>query len=135
MILRSQFSVRRRSRFFDGCADEVAPLGPRAVVVPHILEPEQVLHREPGEAHPLADSAIGDERLLAGDALRRIESLQVVEALEGSILVAVLSPWDAFRAGNVSAALAGFRQSRRRQDFAGELLRAPDVDECGLLAG
>src|SRR5262245_63285181 len=101
MLLSSHVSVRRRSRLFDGCADEIAPLGPRAVVVPHILEPEQVLHREPGEARALSDSAIRDDRLIAGNALRCVESLQVVEALEGSILVAVLSPRDAFRTGNV----------------------------------
>src|SRR5262249_44078649 len=82
----------------------------------------------------LADAAVCDHRLIAVDSLRRIEPFQLVEALEGAVLVAVLAPRDALGARNVAAALARLGQSGRREDFAGEFLRAPDVDERRRLA-
>ena len=97
-------------------ADEIAPLGPRAVVVLHVLEAEQVLQHEPREARAFADAAVRDHRLIARDALRGVQRFQIVEALERPIVVAVPAPRDALRAGDVSAALAGFGQSGRRQD-------------------
>src|SRR6185295_17915545 len=109
--------------------DQIAPLGPRPVGVLHVLEPEQMLERKPRQARPLADAAVGDDRLVAADALRRVELAQLVEVLERPVLVAVLPPRNALRAGNVTAALARLRQSGRRQDLAGEFIRAADVDE------
>src|SRR5690348_12239196 len=46
--------------FLNGHADRVAPLRPGAVVVLDVLEPEQVLQREPRVAAALADAAVGD---------------------------------------------------------------------------
>ena len=43
-----------------GHAHGAAPLGPRAVVVAHVLEAEQVREHEPGVARTLADAAVGD---------------------------------------------------------------------------
>src|SRR5205085_750010 len=94
---------------------------------------EEIFHREPGEARPLADAAVRDDRLIAGDPARSIERLQLVERLEGAVLVAVLPPRDALRARDMTTALAGFRQPRGREDFAGELLRAANVDQRSLL--
>src|SRR2546428_11547057 len=54
----------------DRRADEVAPLGPRPVVVPHLLAAEQVLKRQPGMARPLAGAAEGGDVLPAGAGLR-----------------------------------------------------------------
>src|SRR2546423_11155718 len=130
----SEFCVDRRLRLLDGGADEVSPFRPRAVVVLHVLEPEQMLHDEPREARSLADAAVRDDRLVARNALRRIQRGEIVEALERSVLVAVLAPRDALGAGNVPAALAGLRQPGRRENLAGEFLRAADVDERRLLA-
>src|SRR5262245_7527187 len=103
-------------------ANQVAPFGPRAVVVLHVLEAEQVLQDEPREARALADAAVRDHRPIARDALRGIERRQIVVALERAVVVAVLAPRDALGAGNVPAALAGFRQPGRREDLARELL-------------
>src|SRR5207302_418651 len=115
-------------------ADEIAPLGPRAVVVLHVLEAEQMLQHEPREARPLADAAVRDHRTIGGHALRGVQRLQLVEALERAVLVAVLSPRNALRAGNVAAALARLGQSGRRQNLTGELLRAAHIDERRFLA-
>src|SRR2546423_4270362 len=88
-----------------------------------------MLQREPREARSFADAAVRDHRPVACDPLRGIERSQFVEALERAIVVAVLAPRDALRAGDVAAPLAGLGQSWRREDLAGELLRAADVDE------
>src|SRR3954466_1905756 len=74
------------------CADQVPPLGPRAAVVLHLVEAEQVLHREPRQARALADAAVGDHRLVAGNPFLRVERPQLVEALERAVVVAVLAP-------------------------------------------
>src|SRR5437588_4727109 len=70
-----------------GRADQIAPLGPRAVVVLHVRETQEMHEGEPGEARSLADAAVRDDRLIALDALRRVQRLQVVKALEGAIVV------------------------------------------------
>src|SRR5262249_46011412 len=123
------------SWFFDGRANEIAPFGPRAVVVLDVLEAEQVLQHEPRVARTLADSAIRNHRLLTGDALRAVQRLQLLDGLERSVVIARLRPRNALRAGNMPAALACFGKAGRRQDFAGKLLRAADVDERVALAG
>src|SRR5712691_10226083 len=110
-------------------ADEVAPLGPRAVVVLHVLETEQVLQHEPRQARALADAAVRDDRAVALDALVGVELLQVGDVLERPIVVAVLAPGNALRAWNVSAALAGLRQSGRRENLAREFRGAADVHQ------
>src|SRR5262249_26963276 len=128
-------ALLRSTSFLDWRSDEIPPLGPGAVVVLHVLEAEQMLHHEPGQARTLADTAARAHRRFARAALRGLHRLQVVEALEGAVLVAVLPPRNALRAGNVPAALAGLGQTGRREDLSSEFLRAADVDQCGLLAG
>src|SRR4051812_17722886 len=95
-------------RLFHRRADQVAPFGPRAVVILHVVEPEQVLHREPRQARALADTAVGDHRLVSGNPFLRVERPQLIEALERAVVVAVLAPRDALGARDVTAALAGF---------------------------
>src|ERR1051326_8595684 len=63
---RSHTALDRRS-------NEVAPLGPRPVVISHIVEAEQVFQDKPRVARTLSDPAIRDYRLGAVDALARIE--------------------------------------------------------------
>src|SRR2546426_1305179 len=80
----------------DRRADEVAPLGPRPVVVPHLLDAEQVLKREPGMARPLADAAVGDDlvcRLLLEK--KKVQLQQLLERLEGAVGGHGLGPCDA----------------------------------------
>src|SRR5438094_10591961 len=76
-------------------ADEVAPLGPRAVVVLHVLEAQQMLQHKPREARAFADAAVRDDRRVALDPLIAVELLQLVDALECPIVVAVLPPRNA----------------------------------------
>ena len=45
----------------DGGAHAVAPLGPGAVVIAHVLIAEQVGEHKPGVAGALADAAVGDD--------------------------------------------------------------------------
>src|SRR5689334_15747091 len=126
-------ALRSHLWLLHGRADEVAPFGPRAVVVLHVLEPEQMLEHEPREARSLADTAVRDDGGIAGDALIGVKLLQLLHTLERPVVVAVLSPRDTLGAWNVTAALAGFRKPRRREDLPGELCGASHVDERGLL--
>ena len=57
----------------DGGADEVAPLGPGAVVVADLVEAQQILEDEPGVRTALADAAVGDDFVFAGDAFGLVE--------------------------------------------------------------
>src|SRR6266581_2139226 len=57
--------------------DAVAPLGPRAVVVAHVAEAEQVLQHEPGVAGTLADAAVDDHVVV-----RAQPGLALVDGLE-----------------------------------------------------
>src|SRR6266446_814428 len=52
----------------DRRADQVAPLGPGAVIVADLVEAEEVLENEPGVRTALADAAVGDNFVFAGDA-------------------------------------------------------------------
>src|SRR5437868_1202571 len=45
---------------FDGRSDLVAPLRPRAVVVSHVLQTEQIGEDKPGVARALANPAVND---------------------------------------------------------------------------
>ena len=59
--------------FFDGRADEAAPLGPGAIVVAHIRVAQQVGQHEPGVAAALADTTIGNDLFVGSDALSFIQ--------------------------------------------------------------
>ncbi len=84
---------------------------------------------EPGVAGPLADSAIGDDRLIWRDACPLVQLLQLVRVLEGPIVVARLAPRNALGAGNVATTLTGFGQAGRSQNFTGEFLRTTHVNQ------
>src|SRR6266852_5138926 len=92
----------------DGGADEVAPFGPGAVVIADLAEAQQILEDEPGVRAALTDAAIGDDFVLAGDALGLVESFQVVERFEGAVFVGILRPGDIGGLGNVAGALGSF---------------------------
>src|SRR5215471_7740107 len=113
--------------------DEVAPFRPRSVVVLHVLEAEQMFQHEPRQTRAFADAAIRDDWRVAFDALIGVQLLQLVHAFERSVVVAVLPPRNALRAGNVTAALARLRKSGWREDFPREFRGAADVDQRGLL--
>src|SRR5208282_5755091 len=115
--------------FFDRRADEVAPLGPRAVVILHVVVAEQIFQHEPRVRAALADSAVGDHFARAGHALALIELLQLVRGLERAVLVGSLRPRDVRGGGNVPSALRRFAHARRRDDLAGEFIDRTHVHE------
>src|SRR6266567_857475 len=76
------------TRFIDdGRADEVAPFGPRTVVVTNVTVAQEILQDEPGVRTALTDTAVSDDLVLAGNAFRLVELLQVVEGFEGAVFV------------------------------------------------
>src|SRR3954462_4216223 len=48
------------SSLFHRQPNRIAPLGPRAVVVPHVVEAQQIGERKPGVRRALSDAAVGD---------------------------------------------------------------------------
>src|SRR6266850_533725 len=118
----------------DGGPDEVTPLGPRAVVVAHVVVAEQILQNEPGMRAAFPDAAVGDDLVGSGDALGLIELLKILERLEGAVLVGSLRPRDICGFGDVSRALGGFVHSRRSNDLSGELVDGTNIHELAGLA-
>src|SRR5215216_7148796 len=85
--------------------DQVAPLHPGAVVVAHVAEPEQLAEHEPGVAGALADAAVGDDVVVGLEAeLALVDGPQLVDLLEGAVLVGRPLPGHVGRAGDVAAA-------------------------------
>ena len=107
-----------RHFFFDWRAHQVAPLGPRTVVVLHVFKTEQIFQDEPGVRAAFADAAIGDHFLGAVNTLLAVELLQCIRGLERAVFIGRLRPRNIRRARNVSGALRGFAHSRRRDNFA-----------------
>src|SRR5262245_43247403 len=71
-----------RPLLLDGRADQVAVLGPAAIVVADVLEADEVAEHEPRVTGPLADAAVGDRRLVRVDALLlQINGTQLVQRL------------------------------------------------------
>src|SRR3990172_11617140 len=120
----------------DGDVHEASILRPRAVVIPHLGIPQEVLQHEPGVRGALADPAIGNDVLVRADAPPLVELLQIIRALEGPVLLHRLAPWDVRRAGDVPAALGPFlREVLGGKDLSRELFRGADVYErLSLLA-
>src|SRR5439155_16927617 len=100
----------------------IAPFGPVTVVIGDLVVAEQILQHEPRVAGALADATVGYHGLRSVDSFAAVQSFQFVIGLERAVLVNGLAPGDGARSGDMSAALAGLGQSRRRQDLAGEFL-------------
>src|SRR3954468_9596731 len=117
----------------DRHVDEVAPLGPRAVVVLDVALPEQLVQDEPGVRRALADPAVGDDRVaVLDDSLALIELAEFVGGLECAVLVDGLRPRHGGRTRDVTAALGTLLLvSGHRDQLAGGLLRAADGNEVG----
>src|SRR4051812_36569747 len=63
---------------FDGRANKVAPFGPGAVVVLHVIDTQQILQDEPRMTRSFADAAIGDGGLGEIDAGIGVELAEVI---------------------------------------------------------
>src|SRR6267378_5418159 len=118
----------------DGRADKVAPFGPGAVVVADLAEAEQILEDEPGVRAALADAAVGDDFVFAGNALGFVEFFQFVEGLESAVFIGSLYPRDIGGLGNMAGALGGFGHARRGDDLSGELIDGANVNELAGFA-
>src|SRR5581483_6863457 len=112
-------------------SNQVAPFGPGAIIVGDVFEAEQILQNEPCVAGAFANPAIRDNRLGAINAFRAINLLEFFPRFERAVLVACLAPRNTAGARDMTAPLARFRKTWRRENFAGELLRATNVDQRG----
>src|SRR6266576_4709769 len=119
-------------RLLDRRAHRVAPLGPRAVVIAHVLEAEEIREREPGMRGSLPDPAIGN------DVVGRLQSVlgfvNRAQLLSGPERVGLgrnrATPWNTLRARNVPAAQRAFvRILRHVQPLAAILLRAAHIHQ------
>src|SRR5829696_673945 len=101
---RAMRLLRSKPLTLYGGAYQVAPLGPRAVVVAHSVVAEQVGEHEPGVGGPLADPAVGYYVLSPAQAgLALVDLTQLVGALEGPVLPDGPSPRHVRGPGNVPA--------------------------------
>src|SRR5438093_7264999 len=121
----SSVILSKRLPFLNRRRHQVAVLGPTAVVVFHVVEAEQVFQHEPSVAGTFADAAIGNGVLLRINAfLLDVNGAQFVSRFECSIRRNGGAPGNALGAGDVSAALSRLTHAGRRDDFAGEFVRA-----------
>src|ERR1700687_2719142 len=74
-LFTSHVSLSRRCRdfFLNRRAHQVAPLGPRAVVVADVFIAEQILQDKPGVRAALTDATVGDDFLIARNALASVK--------------------------------------------------------------
>src|ERR1700730_19401438 len=90
-VLDSRFnspypSSRRGSNFLlNRRAHQIAPLGPRAIVVAHVFVAKQILEHKPGVRAAFADAAVSDDFLIASDALAGIQLAKRVGGLERAV--------------------------------------------------
>src|SRR5688572_27916268 len=117
---------------------ERAVLGPRAVVVLHVLVAEELLKREPRVGGALPDPAVGDHLALARDPLGRVELAQLVSGLECPVLVRCFRTRDVRRARDMESILRPLMgQMIGRDHLSAELLGRAYVHElrgAGLLS-
>src|SRR5439155_24824984 len=127
----------RAGSLLDRRADKISPFRPGAVVVGDVAVAQQILQYKPAMAGALADAAVGDDRLAAVHAFGSVETFQVVERLERTVIVASFAPGDVARSGDMPAALASLRQTRRSKNLAGEFLWTADIHQhrASLAAG
>ena len=118
----------------DGGADQVAPLGPGAVVVADLVEVEQILQHESSVGAALADAAIGDDFVFAVNPLGFVEFFQVVVGLESAVFLGGLRPGDVRGSGNVPGTLCCFREAWRGENFSSEFINGANVNELAGLA-
>src|SRR5690606_23298542 len=118
----------------DRHAHGAAPLRPRAVVVPDVLEAEEVLQHEPRVAGALTDAAVGDDgvAVLQSGAVA-VDGLELFAGLEAAVLGDRLAPGHALRGRDV----AGPQRALLRVGGCGGaltavLLRRADIDEWPL---
>src|SRR5205807_6995536 len=64
-----RFGLRGAGFVHNGGADEVAPFGPRAVVVANLVQAQQIFEDEPGVGAALTDAAVRDDVVLSGNTL------------------------------------------------------------------
>src|SRR3954470_20087514 len=93
IFARPERRARALDVLLDRHVDQVAPLGPRAVVVLDVVLAEQLVEHEPGVRRALADAAVGDDRVAVGDhALAGVELLELLAGLERPVLPDGLRP-------------------------------------------
>src|SRR5215208_14736 len=129
-LLRSRVGSNISLALYGG-TDQVAPLGPRTVVVAHGVVAEEVGEHEPGVGGALPDPAVGYYVLVLAEAgLTLVDLAQLVGALEGPIFPDRPRPRHVRGPGNVPAPegpLLGI--VGHVEELPRVLARAPHVDE------
>src|SRR5213082_2816364 len=86
---QTRLSVTRRlGALFNRHSDPIAPLRPGSVVVPHVVQTEQIAKHEPGVAGSFTDTTVNDRLLLRGyPAALHVDFLQFIRRLECAVIV------------------------------------------------
>jgi hypothetical protein len=75
------------TRVLDWNLDEVPPLRPTTVIVPHIRKAEQIVENKPSVAAPLANSTVGDDDVIGVQlVLVQIDFAQLGGVFEGAVV-------------------------------------------------
>src|SRR4030095_15335507 len=117
--------------FLNGCADFIAPFGPRTIVIADIIEPEQIRKHKPGVAGAFADPAIND-RVCAGfyTALIEINFGQLICGFKRGVIICGRFPRHALCARNMTAPQHAFlRILGHVRDLAFVFARRTHIDE------
>src|SRR5262245_62672844 len=79
----------------DWCPDQIAPLGPGTVVIPHRGIPQQVGQDKPGVARAFTNTTIGND-LISGPETSPalVECFEVISALKRAVRGHSLTPGD-----------------------------------------
>src|SRR5206468_13134949 len=95
--------LSRTGSALDGDAHQVPPLRPAPIIIPDLVESQEVGEHEPGVAAALADAAVDDDVVPRLDLrVVLIEGAQLGPRLERAVVrVDRLGPGDARRPGDV----------------------------------
>src|ERR1700733_3949174 len=113
---------------FDWRTDQVAPFGPRTVVIFHAVVAQEIFQNEPGVRTALANPAVRDHFILSCYAFAFVKRLQRFRRFERAIFIRRLNPRNIRCPWDVSAPLRGLRHPRRRDNFPGKLVAGSNVD-------
>src|ERR1700738_3843706 len=93
----------------DGGVRLMSPFGPRAVVDPDTLTPEEVSENEPGRAGATSDRAVRDQLVLGVEVDRGEDAAQIGRGAERSPLVVKPVDWLVDRGRDVASAAIGLQ--------------------------
>src|SRR5919201_7096379 len=94
-------AVLGRCPFLDRHVHEIAPLGPRSVVVAYVLVAEQLPEHEPRVGAALADAAVSSDLLVRRHTFPRVQVAKLVGGFERPVVAHRLRPRNRLRRRDV----------------------------------